>query len=80
MARSKRYPTYTRKSTAVDVSRASQVHHTPHVGFPQIEPDAMVTPVNRTPISAADAASRSHPVRRVARYATLAVRTKANAR
>jgi len=55
------------KSTAVEVRRASQVHHVPQVGLPQIEPDTMVSPVKSTPISPAAAARRSHPARRVAR-------------
>ncbi len=47
------------KSTAVDVSRASQVHQTPHAHRPQMEPRTSVSPVNSAPISAAEAASRS---------------------
>ncbi len=41
------------------VSRASQVHQAPHVGFPQIEPVAIVSPVKSTPTSAEAWASRS---------------------
>ena len=32
--------------------RGSHVHHTPHVGFAQIEPATMKSPVKSTPISA----------------------------
>ena len=56
---------------AVSVSRASQVHHTPQVGFPQIMPSTIARPVKKTPISAEDAATRSHRKERVARYPTL---------
>ena len=38
--------------TAVVTSLGSHVHHTPQVGFAQIEPATRASPVNRTPISA----------------------------
>src|SRR5678816_2891161 len=41
--RSDRYPTKIRRSTAVDVSRASHVHQMPQVGRAQIEPSASVS-------------------------------------
>ena len=49
------------------VSRASQVHQVPQVGFPQIEPVAIVTPVKTTPTSAEACASRSAASARLAR-------------
>src|SRR5438093_1669403 len=50
--RSRRYPTYITNMTAVVTRRGSQVHHTPQVGFAQIEPATSASPVNSTPISA----------------------------
>ena len=41
------------------MSRASQAHHTPQVGRPQIEPVMRVSAVKTMPTSTADAASRS---------------------
>ena len=41
------------------VSRASHVHQVPHVGLPQIDPVAIVSPVKSTPTSAEACASRS---------------------
>ena len=46
------------------VSRASQVHHVPHVGLPQIDPVAMLMAVKMTPTSAEACASRSAPAAR----------------
>ena len=46
---------------------ASHVHHVPHVGFPQIEPEAMFRPRNTSPTSTAACASWSPSVRRVNR-------------
>ena len=37
-----------------DVSLASQTHHVPQVGFPQIEPDNNVARVKQAPIGAHD--------------------------
>ena len=50
--RSSKYPTYITNMTAVVTRRGSQVHHTPQVGFAQIEPATSASPVNSTPISA----------------------------
>src|SRR6266545_2766734 len=60
---------------AVVVSRGSHVHHVPHTGLAQMDPNTMVRAVNSTPTSAEDAASRSHRVRFVLRYAMLAMNT-----
>ena len=46
------------------VRRASQVHHVPQVGLPQIAPVAMLMPVKTTPTSAEACASRSAPAAR----------------
>jgi hypothetical protein len=61
------------------VSRASQVHHVPHVGLPQIEPVAMARPVKSTPTSADACASRSAAGRRRTRYTIEAAATTAKA-
>src|SRR3954466_9197424 len=60
---------------AVVVSRGSQVHHVPHAGLPQIEPSRIASPVNTTPISAEEAARRSHRLLPVLRYAIDAMKT-----
>src|SRR5512135_3497884 len=60
--------------------RGSHVHHTPHVGFAQIEPATMQSPVKRTPISAEATASASNHGRRVHSQPTLARKTTTNAR
>src|SRR6266511_6452279 len=60
---------------AVVVSRGSHVHHVPHTGLAQMDPNTMVRAVNSTPTSAEAAASRSHRVRFVLRYAMLATNT-----
>src|SRR5712692_396424 len=62
------------------VSRASHVHHVPHVGFPQIDPAVIVTPVKITPASADARASRSAASERVQRYPIEAKNTIPNAR
>ena len=49
------------------VSRASQVHHVPQVGLPQMDPDTMVMARKRTPTSAEAWARRSTASERVAR-------------
>ena len=54
-------------STAVVVSRGSQVHQVPHTGRPQSEPKTMVRAQNWTPISAEETATRSHRMRLVLR-------------
>ena len=46
--------------TAVVTRRGSQVHHTPQVGFAQIDPATRARPVNRTPISADATATASN--------------------
>ena len=60
--------------------RGSHVHHTPHVGFAQIEPATMNSPVNSTPISADATASASNHGRRVQSQPMLARNTTTNAR
>src|SRR2546422_4490775 len=49
------------------VRRASQVHHAPQVGLPQIAPVAMLMPVKTTPTSAEACASRTAPDRKSTR-------------
>ncbi len=49
----------------MDVSRASDVHHSPQVGRPQIEPVMSVRAVKTIPTSTADTASRSQKRLRV---------------
>src|SRR5262245_52172075 len=66
-------------NTAVEVSRGSHVHQTPHVGRPQIEPSARVKPVKSVPTSAADAATRSYRSSPFQRYIRLAAATTKNA-
>src|SRR5918992_4540766 len=65
---------------AVDVSRGSHVHQTPHVGRPQIDPSAIVSAVSTAATSAADAARRSHFSWRFQRYITLPTSTTTKAR
>ena len=55
----------TASSSAVRVSRASHVHHTPQDPRPQMDPVARVMTQNTTPTSAETAASRSHRQLRV---------------
>ena len=62
------------------VSLGSHVHQVPQIGLPQIEPNAMAKAVNSTPTSAEAAASRSHRVFFVLRYAMLATNTTVKAR
>src|SRR6478672_584950 len=57
-----------RNRTSVEVSRASQVHQTPHVGRAQSIPRSRVSPANVAATSAAAAASRSSSSRRFHRY------------
>ena len=47
------------------VRRASQAHHTPQVGRPQIDPEISVQAVNTTPTSTEAAARRSQNRERV---------------
>src|SRR6266550_8426429 len=58
--RSSRYPTYITNMIAVVTRRGSHVHHTPHVGFAQIEPATRKRPVKSTPISADETAIASN--------------------
>ena len=66
--------------TAVVTRRGSQVHHTPHVGFAQMEPATMNMPVNSTPTSAEATASASNHGRLVSSHPRLARKTTKNAR
>ena len=45
-------PKYIKNKTSSDVSLASQTHHVPHVGFPQIEPVIKVANVKQAPTGA----------------------------
>ena len=62
-------------STAVVVSRGSHVHQVPQTGLPHSIPSTIASEVNNTPISAEAAATRSHRVFFVFRYAMLAMNT-----
>src|SRR3954469_435556 len=66
--------------TAVVTRRGSHVHHTPQVGFAQIDPATMKSPVKSTPISADATASASNHGRRVQSQPTDARNTTTNAR
>src|SRR6266540_165715 len=67
-------------STAVVVRRGSHVHQVPQTGLPHSIPRTIASDVNRTPISADAAATRSHRVFLVLRYAMLAMKTTKNDR
>src|SRR5512132_2741994 len=67
-------------STAVVVRRGSHVHQVPQTGLPHSIPRTIASDVNRTPISADAAATRSHRVFLVFRYAMLAMKTTKNDR
>ena len=54
----------------VSVSLASQVHHVPQIGFPQIGPVVSTTVVNSSPTSADASATRSARGSRSQRYTT----------
>src|SRR5947208_6266933 len=58
--RTSRYPTYRKKRNRVDVSRASQVHHVPQIGFPQMGPVVSTMVANTVPTSADASANRSN--------------------
>src|SRR5229473_7105307 len=58
--RSARMPRNAKTSTAVVVSRGSQSHHTPHVGFAQIAPCMQSSAERTTPISIAASKRLSH--------------------
>src|SRR3546814_14234495 len=45
-------PRYRNSSTSSEVSRASQVHHVPHIGLPHTEQVTRVRKVNAAPIGA----------------------------
>ena len=64
----------------VVTSRGSHVHHTPQVGFAQIEPATMNRPVKSTPISADATASASNHGRRDQSQPIDARNTTTNAR
>ena len=66
--------------TAVVTRRGSQVHHTPQVGFAQMDPATMNMPVKRTPTSADATASASNQGRLVHSQPRLAMKTTKNAR
>src|SRR5436309_13348911 len=65
---------------AVVTRRGSHVHHTPHVGFAQIDPATRKSPVNRTPISADETAIASKSGFFVQSQPTDARKTTTNAR
>src|SRR2546430_17182957 len=65
---------------AVVTSRGSQVHHTPHVGFAQMDPATRKSPVKRTPISADATATASKKGRFVQSQPTEARNTITKAR
>ena len=54
------------------VSRASQVQNVPQIGWPHSMPMTRVSPQKITPISAAESASRSHPIDRFQSHMALA--------
>src|SRR5438874_13835330 len=49
-------PTYRKSSISVEVIRASQTHHVPHVGLPQKAPVTKEINVNSAPVIASDEA------------------------
>src|SRR2546426_12669939 len=57
--RSSKYPTYRRKRNSVKVRRASQVHHVPQIGLPQMGPVVSTMAQKMVPTSADEAAKRS---------------------
>ncbi len=63
--RSARYPISSSNSSAVEVSRASHVHQTPHTGRPHNAPVTSVSAAKTAPTSTADAARRSQKNERV---------------
>src|SRR6266550_4096159 len=65
---------------AVVTSRGSHVHHTPHVGFAQIDPATRKRPVKSTPISADATATASKKGRFVQSQPTDARKTITKAR
>src|SRR2546429_8438213 len=65
---------------AVVTSRGSHVHHTPHVGFAQIDPAIRKRPVKSTPISAEATAIASKTGRFVQSQPTDARKTMTKAR
>src|ERR1051325_8428646 len=58
--RSARMPRKAKRRTAVVVSRGSQSHHTPHVGFAQIAPGQQRRKQSRTPTSIDASRRASH--------------------
>ena len=61
----------------MEVSLASQAHHTPQVGLPQMEPVTRVRAVNTVPTSIEDAASRSKNALLVLRHSHSTLDTQA---
>ena len=55
--RSAKYPRYSTNISAVEVRRGSHSHQVPQVVWPQTEPVTSVRAVNKTPISAEEAAN-----------------------
>src|SRR5437867_12558053 len=78
--RRSRYPTYITNMIAVVTRRGSHVHHTPHVGFAQIDPATRNRPVKSTPISAEETAIASNGGFFVQSQPTDARKTTMNAR
>ena len=54
--RSIMYPAYISQHVSMEVSRASQVHHTPHAKRPQMEPVTRFTVANASATSVTPAA------------------------
>src|ERR1700728_2785879 len=73
--RSAKYPSAKTSMMAVEVSRASQAHQTPHVGRPQIEPVMRVSAIKTALTSMAQYAMRSMTADlvRFQRYKQLAI-------
>ena len=46
------YPIKSKNKINIEVNRASQTHHVPHIGFPQIEPVKRVSKENKAPTGA----------------------------
>src|SRR3954467_14092855 len=78
-ARSARMPPKAKTSTAVVVSRGSQSHHTPQVGFAQIAPCVQSRSESTTPISLAASRRLSHFQSLVKRYASAQTNAKVSA-
>ena len=66
--------------TSAVVSRGSQTHHTPQIGFAQIEPVIKTSVMKTKPISAEELAMTSHLVSRFQRYRILQINTTKKAK